>query len=40
MDPASKVAEITRRDPRRYHLLEEQNTKPGVTYLRRIERLV
>jgi len=40
LDPASKVTEVTRRDPRRYHLLEEQNTKPGVTYLRRIERLL
>jgi molybdopterin-containing oxidoreductase family iron-sulfur binding subunit len=39
LDPASRVTEVTRRDPRRYHLLEDLNTKPGVTYLRRIERL-
>jgi molybdopterin-containing oxidoreductase family iron-sulfur binding subunit len=38
LDPESRVSHLTRRDPRRYHLLEELNTKPAVTYLRRIER--
>jgi Fe-S-cluster-containing dehydrogenase component/anaerobic selenocysteine-containing dehydrogenase len=38
LDPASKVAHLTRRDPRRYHVLEELNTKPAVTYLKRIVR--
>jgi molybdopterin-containing oxidoreductase family iron-sulfur binding subunit len=37
MDPNSRVSELTRRDPRRYHILEELNTKPAVTYLRRIK---
>ncbi len=37
LDPKSAVSELTRRDPRRYHVLEELNTKPGVTYLRRIK---
>lgn len=36
MDPESKVSKITRNHPRRYHVLEELNTKPGVTYLFRI----
>lgn len=30
------VTVLTRRDPRRYHVLEELNVKPAVTYLRRI----
>ncbi len=38
MDPNSKVSELTRRDPRRYHVLEELSTKSAVTYLRRIKR--
>ncbi len=38
LDPKSTVSELTRRDPRRYHVLEDLNTKPGVTYLRRIKR--
>jgi molybdopterin-containing oxidoreductase family iron-sulfur binding subunit len=38
LDPNSAVSELTRRDPRRYHVLEDLNTKPGVTYLRRIKR--
>ncbi len=38
LDPKSAVSELTRRDPRRYHVLEDLNTKPGVTYLRRIKR--
>jgi len=38
LDPNSAVSKLTRLDPRRYHVLEELNTKPGVTYLRRIKR--
>jgi anaerobic selenocysteine-containing dehydrogenase/Fe-S-cluster-containing dehydrogenase component len=38
LDPRSKVSELTRRDPRRYHVLEELNTKPAITYLRRIKK--
>ena len=37
LDPKATVTELTRRDPRRYHLLEELNTKPAVTFLKRIE---
>jgi len=37
LDPDSKVSQLTRKDPRRYHVLEELNTKPAVTYLRRIK---
>ena len=37
LNPESKVARLTRLDPRRYHLLETLNTKPAVTYLRRVE---
>jgi molybdopterin-containing oxidoreductase family iron-sulfur binding subunit len=36
LDPHSRVSKLTRNDPRRYHVLEEINTKPAVTYLRRI----
>jgi molybdopterin-containing oxidoreductase family iron-sulfur binding subunit len=36
LDPGSAVSRITRDDPRRYHLLEELNTKPAVTFLRRV----
>ncbi|MCE5326201.1 MAG: 4Fe-4S dicluster domain-containing protein [Planctomycetaceae bacterium] len=36
LDPNSQVSRLTRRDPRRYHVLEELNTKPAVTYLRRV----
>ena len=32
----AEVTVLTRRDPRRYHVLEELNVKPAVTYLRRI----
>ena len=39
LDPNSAVSKLTRLDPRRYHVLEELNTKPGVTYLRRIKRM-
>ena len=34
----AQVTLLTRQDPRRYHVLEELNTKPAVTYLRRIRR--
>lgn len=36
MDPASHVAALVRRDPRRYQVLAGLNTKPAVIYLRRI----
>jgi molybdopterin-containing oxidoreductase family iron-sulfur binding subunit len=36
LDSNSRVTRLTREDPRRYHLLEELNTKPAVTYLRRV----
>ncbi len=37
LDKNSRVNNITRNHNRRYHLLEELNTKPAVTYLKRIE---
>ena len=37
LDPNAQVTRLTRSDPRRYHLLEELNTKPAVTFLRRVE---
>jgi len=37
LDPDAQVTRLTRSDPRRYHLLEELNTKPAVTFLRRVE---
>jgi len=37
LDPESQVSKLTRSDPRRYHVLESLNTKPAVTYLRRIK---
>jgi anaerobic selenocysteine-containing dehydrogenase/Fe-S-cluster-containing dehydrogenase component len=37
LDERSMVSDLTRNDPRRYHVLEELNTKPAVTYLRRIK---
>jgi len=37
LDPASVVTRLTRTDLRRYHVLEELNTKPAVTYLARIK---
>ncbi len=36
LDPDSKISKVTRNHPRRYHVLEELNTKPAVTYLFRI----
>jgi Fe-S-cluster-containing dehydrogenase component len=32
----AEVTRLTRTDPRRYHVLGELNTKPGVAYLKRI----
>ncbi|MCM0080901.1 4Fe-4S dicluster domain-containing protein [Geomonas sp. Red32] len=37
LDPNSEVSRLTRTDPRRYHVLEELNTKPAVTFLRRVD---
>ena len=38
LDERSRVSVLTRESPRRYHILEDLNTKPAVTYLRRIAR--
>ncbi len=38
LDSRARISEMTRRDPRRYHVLEELNTKPAITYLRRIKK--
>jgi molybdopterin-containing oxidoreductase family iron-sulfur binding subunit len=38
LDPESRVAKLSKSDPRRYWVLEDLNTKPGVTYLKKIER--
>ncbi len=36
-DPESQVSKLTEeREPRPYHMLEELNTRPAVTYLKRI----
>ena len=37
LDPEALVTKLTRGDLRRYHVLEELNTKPGVTFLRRVD---
>jgi molybdopterin-containing oxidoreductase family iron-sulfur binding subunit len=37
MDAGAEVTRLTRTDPRRYHVLGELNTKPGVAYLKRIK---
>jgi molybdopterin-containing oxidoreductase family iron-sulfur binding subunit len=37
LDPKARVTELTRLDPRRYHVLESLNTKPAVAYLRRVK---
>ena len=37
LDPDAQVTKLTRGDPRRYHLLEELNTKVAVTFLRKVE---
>jgi len=34
-DPASRVAQLARQ-PRGYHVLEELNTQPAITYLARV----
>jgi Fe-S-cluster-containing dehydrogenase component/anaerobic selenocysteine-containing dehydrogenase len=36
LDSESEVSKITRLDPRRYHVLEDLNVKPAITYLQRI----
>jgi molybdopterin-containing oxidoreductase family iron-sulfur binding subunit len=36
-DPGSRVASASR-DPRGYHLLDELNTRPAVTYLARVRK--
>jgi molybdopterin-containing oxidoreductase family iron-sulfur binding subunit len=36
LDRDAHVTRLTRLDPRRYHVLESLNTKPAVTYLKRI----
>lgn len=37
LDKNSQVSRLTRQDPRRYHVLEELNVKPAITYLRKIK---
>jgi Fe-S-cluster-containing dehydrogenase component/anaerobic selenocysteine-containing dehydrogenase len=37
LDPNAQVTRLTRSDPRRYHVLEELNTKPAVTFLRKVD---
>ena len=37
LDPDAEVTRLTRNDPRRYHVLEGLNTKPAITYLRRVD---
>jgi Fe-S-cluster-containing dehydrogenase component/anaerobic selenocysteine-containing dehydrogenase len=37
LDPESQVVKLMLNDPRRYHLLEDLNTKPAVTYLKKID---
>jgi molybdopterin-containing oxidoreductase family iron-sulfur binding subunit len=37
LDPNSQVSRLTRNDLRRYHVLEDRNTKPGIAYLYRIK---
>jgi molybdopterin-containing oxidoreductase family iron-sulfur binding subunit len=36
MDNKSQVAKLIRSDPRRYQVLKELNTKPGIIYLKKI----
>jgi anaerobic selenocysteine-containing dehydrogenase/Fe-S-cluster-containing dehydrogenase component len=38
LDPASQVAKLSNAGPRRYWALEDLNTKPAVTYLKKFER--
>jgi len=37
LDEQSALSQLFRRDPRRYQLLRELNTKPAIAYLRRVE---
>jgi molybdopterin-containing oxidoreductase family iron-sulfur binding subunit len=37
LDPESRVSRLSR-DERSYWVLDELNTKPGVTYLKRMQR--
>jgi Fe-S-cluster-containing dehydrogenase component/anaerobic selenocysteine-containing dehydrogenase len=37
LDPESQVVKLMQSDPRRYHLLEDLNTKPAVTYLQKVD---
>jgi molybdopterin-containing oxidoreductase family iron-sulfur binding subunit len=36
MDPDSRVSKLSREDERRYWVLNELNTRPGVTYLKKV----
>jgi molybdopterin-containing oxidoreductase family iron-sulfur binding subunit len=38
LDPESQVAKLSMESPRRYWVLDELNTKPGVTYLKKVGR--
>jgi anaerobic selenocysteine-containing dehydrogenase/Fe-S-cluster-containing dehydrogenase component len=38
LDPESRVAKLSMGDARRYWVLDELNTKPGVTYLKKMQR--
>ena len=38
LDPEARVTKLSKGDERRYWVLEELNTKPGVTYLKKIQR--
>ncbi len=40
LDPASKVAKLSTEGDRRYWVFNDLNTKPGVTYLKKIDREV
>jgi len=40
LDPTSRVARMSKGDERRYWVLNDLNTKPGVTYLKKIDREV
>jgi molybdopterin-containing oxidoreductase family iron-sulfur binding subunit len=37
MDPQSRVSKLSE-DDRRYWVLGDLNTKPGITYLKKVER--
>jgi molybdopterin-containing oxidoreductase family iron-sulfur binding subunit len=39
IDPNSRVSKLSREGDRRYWVLNELNTKPGVTYLKKIDRM-